>query len=202
MKVTICQRKNILKSKQWQKFNRQPWELVEQIWKETSANRILVIHQKDESTISSTLFDWPILQHANGYILNFYDTFTTQEYGFFGFNIPVYFHRRRCYAFVFTTIAAKTKKKKIALLLKKNTFWKPYKRDMQEAFVIHVQNPKDVPSHYIQENKRNFTQNVFEHATICNFAEKRPEYSSDYYVVLKDILYGFDSPLKAVENCL
>ena len=33
---------------QWQKFNRQPWELVEQIWKETSANRILVIHQKDE----------------------------------------------------------------------------------------------------------------------------------------------------------
>ncbi|RXG52813.1 hypothetical protein Avbf_17597 [Armadillidium vulgare] len=48
MKVTICQRKNILKSKQWQKFNRQPWELVEQIWKETSANRILVIHQKDE----------------------------------------------------------------------------------------------------------------------------------------------------------
>ncbi|RXG50706.1 Peroxisomal sarcosine oxidase [Armadillidium vulgare] len=54
---------------QWQKFNRQPWELVEQIWKETSANRILVIHQKDESTISSTLFDWPILQHANGYIL-------------------------------------------------------------------------------------------------------------------------------------
>ncbi|RXG67348.1 hypothetical protein Avbf_06639 [Armadillidium vulgare] len=54
---------------QWQNFNRQPWELVEQIWKETSANRILVIHQKDESTISSTLFDWPILQHANGYIL-------------------------------------------------------------------------------------------------------------------------------------
>ncbi|RXG53405.1 hypothetical protein Avbf_10901 [Armadillidium vulgare] len=35
-------------------------------------------------------------------------------------------------------------KKKIALLLKKNTFWKPYKRDMQEAFVIHVQNPEDV----------------------------------------------------------
>ncbi|RXG51130.1 hypothetical protein Avbf_16289 [Armadillidium vulgare] len=33
---------------QWQKFNRQPWVLVEQIWKETSANRILVIHQKDE----------------------------------------------------------------------------------------------------------------------------------------------------------
>ncbi|RXG55371.1 hypothetical protein Avbf_16856 [Armadillidium vulgare] len=35
-------------------------------------------------------------------------------------------------------------KKKIALLLKKNTFWKPYKLDMQEAFVIHVQNPEDV----------------------------------------------------------
>ncbi|RXG56292.1 hypothetical protein Avbf_13395 [Armadillidium vulgare] len=30
---------------QWQKFNRQP-ELVEQIWKETSANRILVITRK------------------------------------------------------------------------------------------------------------------------------------------------------------
>ncbi|RXG52812.1 hypothetical protein Avbf_17598 [Armadillidium vulgare] len=64
------------------------------------------------------------------------------KYGFFGFNIPVYFHRRRCCAFVFTTIAAKTKK--IALSLKKDTFCKPSKRDMQEAFVIHVQNPEDV----------------------------------------------------------
>ncbi|RXG57768.1 hypothetical protein Avbf_15240 [Armadillidium vulgare] len=57
------------------------------------------------------------------------------------------------------------------------------------------------PSHYIQKTRESFL-NVFEHATICNFAEERPfEYSSDYYVVLKDILYGFDSPLKAVENC-
>ncbi|RXG66875.1 hypothetical protein Avbf_14644 [Armadillidium vulgare] len=57
------------------------------------------------------------------------------------------------------------------------------------------------PSHYIQEARETF-QNVFEHATICDFAGKGPfEYSSDYYVVLKDILYGFDSPLKAVENC-
>ncbi|RXG53195.1 hypothetical protein Avbf_17558 [Armadillidium vulgare] len=69
MKVTICQKEEYFEKQQWQKFNRQPWELVEQIWKETSANRILVIHQRDESTISSTLFDWPILQHANGYIL-------------------------------------------------------------------------------------------------------------------------------------
>ncbi|KAB7505183.1 hypothetical protein Anas_12919 [Armadillidium nasatum] len=71
---------------------------------------------------------------------------------------------------------------------------------MQEAFVIHVQNPEDV-CHYIQKTRETF-QNFFEHATICNFAEKRPfEYSSDSYVVLNDILYGFDSPLKAVENC-
>ncbi|RXG54191.1 hypothetical protein Avbf_14310 [Armadillidium vulgare] len=36
------------------------------------------------------------------------------------------------------------KPKKIALPIKKNAFWKPSKRDMQEAFVIHVQNPEDV----------------------------------------------------------
>ncbi|KAB7504778.1 hypothetical protein Anas_12154 [Armadillidium nasatum] len=71
---------------------------------------------------------------------------------------------------------------------------------MQEAFVIHVQNPEDV-CHYIQKTRETFP-NFFEHATICNFAEERPfEYSSDSYVVLNDILYGFDSPLKAVENC-
>ncbi|RXG58931.1 hypothetical protein Avbf_18173, partial [Armadillidium vulgare] len=58
---------------QWQKFNREPWELVEQIWKETSANRISAIHKKDESTISSTLLDWPILEHANGYSLRIKD---------------------------------------------------------------------------------------------------------------------------------
>ncbi|KAB7506919.1 hypothetical protein Anas_03036 [Armadillidium nasatum] len=56
--------------------------------------------------------------------------------------------------------------------IKKNTFWKPYKRDMQEAFVIHVQNPEDV-CHYIQKTRETFP-NFFEHATICNFAEERP----------------------------
>ncbi|RXG67874.1 hypothetical protein Avbf_11362 [Armadillidium vulgare] len=56
-------------------------------------------------------------------------------------------------------------------------------------------------SHYIQKTRETYP-NVFEHATICNFAEKRPsEYSSDYYVVLKDVLYGFYSPLKGVESC-
>ncbi|RXG61676.1 hypothetical protein Avbf_06382 [Armadillidium vulgare] len=71
---------------------------------------------------------------------------------------------------------------------------------MQEAFVIMLES-RGCPSHYIQKRRETFP-NVFEHATICNFAEKRPfEYSSDYYVVSKDVLYGFYSPLKAVENC-
>ncbi|RXG58104.1 hypothetical protein Avbf_18971, partial [Armadillidium vulgare] len=93
----------------------------------------------------------------------------------------------RCCAFVFTTIAPKTKNN--CTSLKKDTFWKPSKQS------------RGCPSHYIQKRRETFP-NVFEHATICNFAEKRPfEYSSDYYVVLKDVLYGFYSPLKGVESC-
>ncbi|RXG68792.1 hypothetical protein Avbf_11138 [Armadillidium vulgare] len=42
IKVTICQMEQYFEKQQWQKFNRQPWKLVEQIWKETSANRILI----------------------------------------------------------------------------------------------------------------------------------------------------------------
>ncbi|RXG66956.1 hypothetical protein Avbf_15835 [Armadillidium vulgare] len=137
LKGTICQMNNILKSSNGRNFNRQPWELVEQIWKETSANRILVIHQKDESTISSTLFDWPILQHANGYILKNIDFTTVRHFCKILSQVEYEQRRRRCCTFVFTTIAAKTKK--IALPLKKDTFWKPSKRDMQEAFVIQVQ---------------------------------------------------------------
>ncbi|RXG50926.1 hypothetical protein Avbf_16242 [Armadillidium vulgare] len=61
------------------------------------------------------------------------------------------------------------KPKKIALPLKKDTFWKPSKRDMQEAFVIHVQNPVDVPV-TISRKQEKLSQMSFEHATICNFA--------------------------------
>ncbi|RXG58732.1 hypothetical protein Avbf_16509 [Armadillidium vulgare] len=140
---------------------------------------------EDENTISSTLFDWPILQHANGYILiniDFKTMFCTSakfylkwnmnkegikrlmmerikdktwknvfksvypensgEYGFFGFNIPVYFIGED--AALLYLLPLLLKPKKIALPLKEDTFWKPSKRDMQEAFVIHVQNPEDV----------------------------------------------------------
>ncbi|KAB7496199.1 hypothetical protein Anas_07839 [Armadillidium nasatum] len=80
--------------------------------------------------------------------------------------------------------------------------------DTEDSFAVatssaampKLENPEDV-CHYIQKTRETFP-NFFEHATICNFAEETSfEYSSDSYVVLNDILYGFDSPLKAVENC-
>ncbi|RXG52440.1 hypothetical protein Avbf_16359 [Armadillidium vulgare] len=52
MKVTICQRKNILKSSNG-RINRQPWELVEQIGGNL-CNRILVIYQKMKINIDFT----------------------------------------------------------------------------------------------------------------------------------------------------
>ncbi|RXG66039.1 hypothetical protein Avbf_10352 [Armadillidium vulgare] len=33
LKVTILSEEQYFEKQQWQKFNRQPWELVEQIWK-------------------------------------------------------------------------------------------------------------------------------------------------------------------------
>ncbi|RXG59795.1 hypothetical protein Avbf_07194 [Armadillidium vulgare] len=60
-----------------------------------------------------------------------------EEYGFFGFNIPVYFIGED--AALLYLLPLLLKPKKIALPLKEDTFWKPSKRDMQEAFVIHVQ---------------------------------------------------------------
>ncbi|RXG57685.1 hypothetical protein Avbf_14568 [Armadillidium vulgare] len=220
MKVTICQEEEYFKKQQWQKFNRQPWELVEQIGKETSANRILVIHQKDENTIrqyfinidfrlSSLLLNFNLRWKYDQEVLNVYAWRSKiKQEKCFQKCLSGKFRRLESFqkslgedAALLYLLPLLLKPKKIALPLKEDTFWKPSKRDMQEAFVIHVQNPEDVLVTYIQKTRETFP-NVFEHATICNFAEKRPfEYSSDYYVVLKDILYGFYSPLKAVENC-
>ncbi|RXG72187.1 hypothetical protein Avbf_05650 [Armadillidium vulgare] len=150
---------------QWQKFNRQPWELVEQIWKETSANRILVIHQKDENKLILRLFvtsakfylKWNMNKEGikrlmmerikdktrkNVFKSVYPENSGCREYGFFGFNIPVYFIGED--AALLYLLPLLLKPKKIALPLKEDTFWKPSKRDMQEAFVIHVQNPEDV----------------------------------------------------------
>ncbi|KAB7502265.1 hypothetical protein Anas_12542 [Armadillidium nasatum] len=212
---------------QWLKFNREPWELVEQIWKETSANRISVIHQKDESTISSTLLDWPILEHANGYSLINID-FTTM----FGTSVKFYLkwnmNKESIKRLMMERIKDKTwknvlksvypensggedavllyllplllKPKKFALPLKKNTFWKPSKDDMQEAFVILVQNPEDVPV-TISRKQEKLSQMSLSMQPFVILQGKDLLNIDHCYVVLNDILYGFDSPLKAIENC-
>ncbi|RXG60265.1 hypothetical protein Avbf_12805 [Armadillidium vulgare] len=79
MKGTICQMNNILKSSNGRILIDNLGNLLNKYGRKLLLT-ILVIHQKDESTISSTLFDWPILQHANGYILINIDFTTVRHF--------------------------------------------------------------------------------------------------------------------------
>ncbi|RXG53586.1 hypothetical protein Avbf_14501 [Armadillidium vulgare] len=71
---------------------------------------------------------------------------------------------------------------------------------MQEAFVIHVQNPEDV-SVTISRKQEKLSHMSLSMQPFVILQGKDLLNIAHCYVVLKDILYGFDSPLKAVENC-
>ncbi|RXG58064.1 hypothetical protein Avbf_08340 [Armadillidium vulgare] len=231
----------IFEKQQWLKFNRHPWELVDQIWKETSANTIFVIHQKDESTISSsTLLDWPILKHANEYILINID-FTTM----FGTSAKFYLkwnmNKESIKRLMMERIKDKTWKNVLKSVYPENSGGSKGKnrcgsnrkypnistrdsirvlmkqlrgalgdRELQfENVAIFITyfggvfkkwNLEDVPVTISRKHEKHSKMSLSMQPFVI-LQGKDLLNISHCYVLLNDILYGIDSPLKAVENC-